>query len=297
MKILITGATGLIGSKLIRLLSGEGHSVTRLTRSRTETSLNTAYWDPGGGDIEGGKLEGHDAVVHLAGETIEGRWTAEKKRKIEESRIRGTKLLTETLAALDSKPRVMVSASGIGYYGDRGDEVLTEESGPGAGFLALLSVKWEGALGTAADAGIRLVNMRLGIVLTPDGGALSKMLTPFKLGLGGRMGNGKQYWSWIAIDDVLSAIYHSLVSDDLRGPVNFTAPGPVTNGEFTEALANALGRPAFLHVPAFALRALLGEMADETMLSSTRAVPSRLLGSGFKFRYPDIKSALEHLLS
>ncbi|MEW6146295.1 MAG: TIGR01777 family oxidoreductase [Thermodesulfobacteriota bacterium] len=297
MKILITGASGLIGSKLIPFLSDEGHSITRLTRSRTGGSLETAYWDPERGEIEGGKLEGHDAVVHLAGESIEGRWTSEKKRRIEESRVRGTRLLAETLSGLDSKPRVVVAASGIGYYGDRGEEVLTEESGPGAGFLARLSIKWEGALGPAADAGIRLVNMRLGIVLAPYGGALSRMLPPFRLGLGGRMGSGKQYWSWIAIDDVLSAIYHSLVSDYLRGPVNFTSPGPVTNSEFAEALGDALARPAIFRIPAFALRVFLGEMADETMLSSTRAVPSRLLGSGFKFRYPDIKSALKHLLS
>jgi hypothetical protein len=297
MKILITGASGLIGSKLIPLLSDKGHSVTRLTRSRTQTSPDTAYWDPERGEIESGKLEGQDAVVHLAGESIEGRWTLEKKRRIEESRVRGTRLLAETLSGLDSKPRVVASASGMGYYGDRGDEVLTEESGPGGGFLARLSIKWEGALRPAADAGIRLVNMRLGIVLAPDGGALSRMLPVFRLGLGGGMGSGRQYWSWIAIDDAISAIYHSLVSDGLRGPVNFTAPGPVPNSEFAEVLGDALARPAIFRVPAFALRLLLGDMADEALLASARAVPSRLLGSGFQFRYPDIKSALEHLLS
>jgi uncharacterized protein (TIGR01777 family) len=297
MKILITGSTGLIGSKLIPLLTGEGHTVTRLTRTRSGASLNTAFWDPERGEIEAGKLEGHDAVLHLAGENIAGRWTREKKSRIEDSRVKGTMLLSRTLAGLGSRPRVIAAASGIGYYGDRGDRVLTEDNGPGEGFLARLSIKWEDALNPALDAGIRVVNMRLGIVLTPDGGALGKMLPPFRLGLGGRMGSGEQYWSWIAIDDVLSAIYHSIVSDGLRGPVNFTAPAPVTNREFTEALGIALGRPAFFHVPVFALRALLGEMADETMLSSTRALPSRLLGSGFEFRYADLGSALDHLLS
>jgi uncharacterized protein (TIGR01777 family) len=295
MKILITGSTGLIGSKLIPLLSGKGHTVTRLTRTRSGTSLNTAYWDPESGEVEAGKLEGHDAVIHLAGENIAGRWSRKKKSRIEDSRVKGTMLLSRTLAGLNSKPGVVVAASGIGYYGDRGDQVLTEDSGPGEGFLARLSLKWEDALGPARDAGIRVVNMRLGVVLTPDGGALGKMLPPFRLGLGGRMGSGEQYWSWISIDDVLSAIYHSVVSEDLRGPVNFTAPKPVTNREFTEALADALGRPAFLHVPEFALRALLGEMADEMLLSSTRVVPTRLLGSGFTFRYADLKSALNHL--
>lgn len=294
---MITGSTGLIGSKLIPLLSGEGHTVTRLTRARSGASLNTAFWDPESGEIEAGKLEGHDAVIHLAGENIAGRWNRKKKSRIEDSRVKGTMLLSRTLAGLNSRPGVVVAASGIGYYGDRGNQVLTEDSGPGGGFLARLSIKWEDALGPARDAGIRVLNMRLGVVLTPEGGALGKMLPPFRLGLGGRMGSGEQYWSWIAIDDVLSAIYHSVVSEGLRGPVNFTAPKPATNREFTEALADALGRPAFFHVPGFALRALLGGMADETLLSSARAIPSRLLGSGFTFRYADLKSALNHLLS
>lgn len=294
---MITGSTGLIGSKLIPLLSGKGHTVTRLTRTRSGTSLNTAYWDPESGEIEAGKLDGHDAVIHLAGENIAGRWSRKKKSKIEDSRVKGTMLLSRTLAGLSSKPGVVVAASGIGYYGDRGNQVLTEDSGPGGGFLARLSINWEDALGPARDAGIRVLNMRLGVVLTSEGGALGKMLPPFRLGLGGRMGSGEQYWSWVAVDDVLSAIYHSVVSEGLRGPVNFTAPKPVTNREFTEVLADALGRPAFFHVPGFALRALLGEMADEMLLSSTRAIPSRLLGSGFTFRYADLKSALNHLLS
>lgn len=293
---MITGSTGLIGSNLIPLLSGMGHEVTRLTRSRSGTSPGRAYWDPDRGEIEARKLEGHDAVVHLAGENIAGRWTPEKKKRIEESRVIGTRLLSEALSGLAAKPDVVVSASGIGFYGDRGDEVLTEDSTQGEGFLARLSVEWEGALTPALESGIRVVNMRLGIVLSTEAGALQKMLTPFRLGLGGRLGSGEQYWSWIAIDDVLSAIYHSIVTEGLRGPVNFTAPAPVTNAEFTERLGSALGRPAFFHVPAIALRALLGEMAGETMLSSTRALPSRLIGSGYAFRYPDIKSALTHLL-
>lgn len=293
---MITGSGGLIGSNLIPLLAAEGHDVTRLTRSRSDGSPRAVYWDPDRGEIETGKLEGHDAVVHLAGENIAGRWTDEKKKKIVESRVKGTRLLSKTLAALAAKPRVIVSASGIGFYGDRGDEVLTEDGTRGEGFLARLCFDWEDALTPALEAGIRVVNMRLGIVLSTEGGALQKMLTPFRLGLGGRLGGGEQYWSWIAIDDVLAAIYHSLVTERLRGPVNFTAPEPVTNAVFTETLGRALGRPAIFHVPAFALRALLGEMAEETMLSSTRGLPSRLLGSGYTFRYPDLEDALGHLL-
>ncbi|HVY55234.1 MAG TPA: TIGR01777 family oxidoreductase, partial [Thermodesulfobacteriota bacterium] len=253
MKILITGSTGLIGSKLIPLLTSKGHEITRLTRSRSGKSPHEIYWNPDKWEIEAEKLEGHSAVVHLAGENITGRWTPEKKKAIEESRIRGTKLLSESLSGLASRPGVIVAASAVGYYGNRGGEVLTEESGHGKGFLARVSIDWEAALAPVHEAGIRVVNMRIGIVLAKEGGALSKMLTPFRLGLGGRLGNGEQYWSWIAIDDVLSAIYHSLVTDGLSGPVNFTAPGPVTNAEFTEALGSALGRPAVFHVPAFAL--------------------------------------------
>jgi len=297
MKILITGSTGLLGSNLIPFLTAKGHEITRLTRSRSGKSPREIYWNPDKWEIEAEKLEGHSAVVHLAGENIAGRWTHGKKKRISESRIRGTRLLSETLAGLCSKPEVIVSASGVGFYGDRGSEVLTEQSAHGEGFLARLSMDWEAALGPALEAGIRVVNMRLGVVLSTEGGALSKMLTPFRLGLGGRLGSGRQYWSWIAIDDVLSAIYHSLVSDALMGPLNFTAPNPVTNAEFTETLGRALGRPAFFQVPAFALRALLGDMADEVMLSSARALPSRLLGSGYAFRYPDLKGALNHLLS
>ncbi|MFI5324530.1 MAG: TIGR01777 family oxidoreductase, partial [Thermodesulfobacteriota bacterium] len=270
--------------------------ITRLTRSRSNETPDVAYWNPDKGEIEAHRLEGYDAVVHLAGEGIAGRWTQEKKSRIEDSRVNGTKLLSETIARLKSKPRVIVAASGIGYYGDRGDEILTEESERGEGFLAELSVKWEKALLPAMDAGVRVVNMRLGIVLSGEGGALEKMLTPFKLGLGGTLGDGRQYWSWIAIDDVVGAICFSLKKESLSGPVNFTAPEPVPNKEFTKALGEVLGRPTVLPVPAFILRGLFGDMAVETMLGSTRAEPRKLMRLGYKFRFPELKGALEHVL-
>jgi uncharacterized protein (TIGR01777 family) len=297
MKIMITGSSGLIGSALLPLLSSGGHKITRLTRSRSNRSPNAVYWNPENGEIDAQGLEGHDAVIHLAGENIAGRWTREKKARIEESRVQGTALLSETIAGLESKPQVMVSASGVGYYGDRGNELLTEESGPGEGFLAELSEKWEDSLRPAVEAGVRVVKMRLGIVLSADGGALEKMLTPFKLGLGGALGDGRQYWSWIAVDDVVGAICHALKSETLSGPVNFTAPEPVPNKEFTKVLGEVLCRPTLLTVPAFVLRGLFGDMADETMLWSTRAEPRKLLSSGYEFRFPELKGALEHVLS
>lgn len=297
MKILVTGSTGLVGTELVRLLAEKGNSVTRLTRSRSGSSKDTAYWDPSRGQIESDKLEGHDAVVHLAGENIAGRWTEEKKIEIENSRVIGTGLLAESLAGLGAKPRVIVSASAIGYYGDRGDEVLTEDSGPGEGFLARVGVKWEGALEPAVKAGIRVVNVRLGIVLSARGGALEKMLLPFKLGVGGRIGTGEQFWSWITLDDVIGAIYHSIITEALSGPVNLVSPNPVTNREFTETLGQVLRRPTVLPLPSFAARGVFGEMADELMLASTRVRPVKLLESGYEFQYPDLTGALNHVLS
>ncbi len=297
MKILVTGSTGLLGSELVPLLLEKGNSVTRVTRSRSGSSEDTAYWDPSRGEIESDKLEGHDAVVHLAGENVAGRWTEEKKTEIESSRVIGTGLLAESLAGLDSRPGVIVAASGIGYYGDRGDQVLTEDSGPGEGFLAEVCVKWEDALEPACKAGIRVVNVRIGMVLSSEGGGLEKMLLPFKLGLGGRLGSGEQYWSWISIDDVVGAIYHSIITESLSGPVNLVAPNPVTNKEFTETLGSVLGRPTVLPLPSFAARGIFGEMADELMLASTRVKPKKLLESGYEFRYPDLTGALKHLLS
>lgn len=297
MKILVTGSTGLVGSELISLLLKGGNTVTRLTRSKSGFEEDVAYWDPEGGEIDSPRLEGHDAVVHLAGENIAGRWTAEKKRKIEESRVKGTGLLSDALSSLDSKPAVIVAASAIGYYGDRGDEILTEESGAGEGFLAQVSVKWENALKPATDAGIRVVNVRIGVVLSSEGGALEKMLLPFKLGVGGKIGSGEQYWSWIALDDVVGAINHCIINENLTGPVNLTAPEPVTNKEFTDALGEVLGRPTLIPLPSFAARGLMGEMADELLLSSARVKPVKLLESGYEFKYPALRSALEHLLS
>lgn len=295
MKILISGATGLVGTELRSLLKDKGHEITVLTRSQSGASEKTAIWNPSTGDVESDKLEGHDAVVHLAGESIMGRWTEEKKIEIENSRVIGTRLLAETLAGLKSKPSVIVSASAIGYYGDRGEELLTEDSEEGDSFLADVAAKWEDALKPATDAGIRAVMVRLGIVLSSEGGALEQMLLPFKLGVGGRIGDGEQYWSWIAIDDVVGAIYHCIVNDGISGPVNLVSPNPVTNNEFTDTMGEALGRPTILPLPAFAARGLFGEMAEELMLASTRVVPEKLLESGYKFQYTDLKAVLNDL--
>lgn len=296
MKILVSGSTGFVGSRLVPFLREKGHNVTRLVRSRSEKGGDSVYWDPSGGIIESGGLEGHDAVIHLAGENIAGRWTEEKKARIMDSRVRGTALLVKALIGLNKQPEVIVAASGAGYYGDRGDEILTEESGAGRGFLAEVSVKWEDALVPASGAGIRVAIMRTGMVLSPEGGALEKMLLPFKLGLGGRIGSGEQYWSWITLQDMVRGIYHILTDRALEGPVNMTAPNPVTNREFTEALAGALGRPAFLPVPAFVARGIFGEMADELMLASTRVIPARLEKSGFRFESPELGKAFDRML-
>lgn len=295
MKILISGATGLVGTELRSLLKDKGHEITVLTRSKSGSSEKIAVWNPSTGDIESDKLEGLGAVVHLAGESIMGRWTEEKKIEIENSRVIGTRLLAETLAGLKSKPSVIVSASATGYYGDRGEELLTEDSQAGDGFLADVSAKWEDALKPAVDAGIRAVTVRLGIVLSSEGGALEQMLLPFKLGVGGRIGDGEQYWSWIAIDDVAGAIYHCIINEGISGPVNLVSPNPVTNKEFTDTLGDVLGRPTILPLPAFAARGLFGEMAEELMLASTRVVPEKLLESGYKFQYTDLKDALTDL--
>lgn len=297
MKILVTGASGLIGSALVPFLSAGGHDVIRLVRSEPKAGEAAVRWDPEAGTIDAAGLDGLDAVVHLAGENVaEGRWTAEKKRRIRDSRVKGTRLLCEALAGLARPPRVLVSASAVGYYGDRGDELLTEESPPGSGFLAGVAREWEAAAEPARRAGIRVVHPRMGAVLTPAGGALAKMLPPFRAGLGGRVGSGRQYLSWIAIDDLLGAILHLLVTEVLQGPVNVVAPRPVTSSEFAATLGRVLGRPARLAMPAFAARLAFGEMADEVLLASARVTPERLVASGYRFRYPELEGALRHLL-
>ena len=295
MKILVTGATGLIGSALVPFLTTGGHEVIRLTRGRKRSG--TATWDPDKGTIDRAALEGLDAVVHLAGENIStGRWTAEKKARIHDSRVNGTRLLCETLAALERPPSVLVAASAIGFYGNRGRDIVDEDSAPGAGFLADVCKEWEAATAPAAARGIRVVNLRFGVVLAGNGGALASMLTPFKLGAGGPIGGGDQYMSWVALDDTADAVLFALTTPALSGPVNAVAPTPVTNAEFARTLGAVLSRPAVVPFPAFAVRLLFGEMGDELLLSSTRVEPHRLRAAGFDFRFAELEPALRHLL-
>ena len=296
MNILVTGASGLIGSALVSALTAAGHGVTRLVRSQPKSGEKAVRWDPMAGTIDPRAFEGVDAVVHLAGENIAARWTPAQKVKIRDSRVKGTQVLSEALARLASPPKVLVSASAIGYYGDRGTEILTEDSAPGAGFLAEVCRAWEAATEPARQHGMRVVRLRFGIVLSAAGGALPKMLPPFRLGLGGVLGSGQQYMSWIALDDAVGAIQHAVVTDALQGPVNAVAPQAVTNQEFTKTLGKVLGRPTVFPLPAFAARLMFGEMADELLLASARVQPAKLLASGFSFRYPELESALRHLL-
>jgi uncharacterized protein (TIGR01777 family) len=278
------------------LIAG-GHTVTRLVRSTPRPGQADIPWNPAARSIGTPALEGLDAVVHLAGDNIaSGRWTAAKKASIRNSRVQGTTVLCEALAQLVKPPKVLLSASAIGYYGDRGETILREESPPGTGFLAEVCQVWEAATAPAAQRGIRVVHLRFGMVLSPAGGALAKMLTPFRLGLGGVIGTGKQYMSWIALDDVLGAIHHALHTETLQGPVNVVAPSAVTNREFTTTLGKVLRRPTWLPLPAFAVRLMFGEMGDALLLASTRVTPARLMASGYTFQYPELEKALQHLL-
>jgi uncharacterized protein (TIGR01777 family) len=297
MKILVTGSSGLIGSALVPVLTAEGHSVTRLVRSKPRPGEAGIYWDPSTETIDTSSLEGFDGVVHLAGENIAaGRWTAEQKARIRDSRVKGTRLLAESLARLARRPAVLLCASAMGYYGSRGEEVLKESSPAGSGFLAEVCREWEAAAEPAARRGIRVVSLRMGVVLSSKGGALATMLLPFRLGVGGRVGDGKQYMSWIAIDDVVGAFSFALRSETLRGPVNVVAPNPVTNAEFTKTLGRVLGRPTVFPMPAFAARLAFGEMADGLLLASARIEPAKLLVTGYAFRFAELEGALRHLL-
>lgn len=296
MKIVASGSTGLIGSPLVAALQRRGDAVIRLVRPPATAGPDTVLWDPARGTIDRGGLEGVDAVIHLAGENVFGRWSPAKKQRIRDSRVKGTKLLSDTLAGLARPPAVLLAASAIGYYGDRGSEALTEQSPSGEDFLARVAREWEAATAPAAHVGIRVANLRFGVVLTPTGGALAKMLPAFRLGLGGPVGGGSQYLSWIARDDAIQAILHVLMTPSLAGPVNVTAPAPVTNREFAKALGKTLGRPAVVTVPGFALRMAFGAEGAAMLQSGQRVVPARLVASGFQFRYAEITPALHALV-
>lgn len=292
--VAVTGSTGFLGSALVAALLRDGHRVLPVVR--TAPGAGEVGWDPAAGIVEREKLEGVDAVVHFAGESIGERWSAERKRRIRESRVRGTRLLAGALASLARPPRVLVSTSAIGYYGSRGDEVLEEGSGPGSDFLAGVVAEWEEASLLAAGAGIRVANPRFALVLGRGGGALARMLPVFRMGAGGVLGSGKQWWSWVSLEDAVDAVRFLVGADGLAGAVNVAAPEPVTNEGFTAALGAALHRPTVLRVPEAGLHLAFGEMADATLLASQRVVPARLLAAGFHFRHPTLESALRAAL-
>jgi uncharacterized protein (TIGR01777 family) len=297
-RILVSGVSGPIGAALLPSLRAGGCAVVRLVReAATGGAQNDTQipWDPAQ-PISPETVSGFDAVIHLAGESIIGRWTAVKKEKIRESRIAGTSNLAEALAHASVKPRVFISSSAIGYYGDRGDEILKEESPAGTGFLPEVCREWEVATEAAAEAGIRTVQIRTGIVLSTAGGALAKMLTPFKLGLGGIVGSGRQWMSWIDVRDMVGAIQHIVKTDQLRGPVNLVAPTPVRNAEFTKTLASVLSRPAFFPVPAFVVKLVFGEMGETVLLGSQRVEPRQLVASGYPFQFRDLQGSLKAML-
>ncbi len=297
MKVLLTGSTGLVGSALVSALVADGDQVFRMVRRPAAAAANEVSWNPSFGVLDSASVDGFDAIVHLAGESIAaGRWTPERKRRIADSRVRATKLLVSALAGAKKPPKVLITASAIGYYGDRGDELLHEDSPSGSGFLPDLCRQWEEAARAASESGIRVVTPRIGIVMSRNGGALARMLFPFRLGLGGKIGSGKQYMSWITLDDLVNAIRHMLRDPGLDGPVNAVSPQPVTNREFTRALARALSRPAIFPLPAFAARLAFGEMADGLLLASARVEPGRLKKAGYRFLHSQLDSALRHVL-
>jgi uncharacterized protein len=293
-RILISGASGPIGAALVPSFRSKGCQVVRLVRGPAkgddEISWNTSQ------PLAPESVSGLDAVIHLAGESIVGRWTGAKKKLILDSRVQGTRNLAEALAKTSQKPKVLITSSAIGYYGNRGDEVLNEQSASGNDFLSEVCRQWEAASQPAAQAGIRTAQVRTGVVLSPDGGALQKMLPPFRFGVGGNMGNGRQWWSWIHIQDWVGAVHHILRNEVLLGPVNLVAPKPVKNAEFTKTLASVLKRPSIFPMPASAARLMFGQMADELLLASQRVEPGKLIASGYPFQYPDLRNALEAIL-
>ncbi len=294
MRILFAGSTGLIGKALVPYLKAIGHEVIALTRHKEEEAI---YWDPENGEINPSELEDFEGVINFAGDNIAGRWSEAKKSKILESRVKTTRLLADTLAHLVNPPKVWINASAVGFYGSQGDKVLAEENGAGTGFLPKVCQAWEAATEAAVKRGIRVVHARFGVVLSVKGGMLGRLLMPFKLGLGGKVGDGKQYMSWIEIDDLLGIIRHILLHEELSGPVNVVAPHAATNGEFTEVLGRLLHRPTLFAMPAPVAKLVFGkEMAEEMLLSSTRVYPKKLLESEYVFQYPTIEGALKHLI-
>ncbi|MGD0793780.1 MAG: TIGR01777 family oxidoreductase [Terriglobales bacterium] len=294
-RVLVTGVSGPIGTGLLASFEPQGTQIVRLVRGRAQSAAQVS-WDPLA-PLAPATVSGFDAVIHLAGESVVGRWTEDKKRAIRDSRVQGTGNLAAALAQSEVKPRVLVCASAVGFYGNRGDELLREESPAGQGFLPEVCREWEDASRIAAEAGIRTVNLRIGLVLSAKGGALANMLKPFELGLGGRIGSGQQWWSWIHVDDIVGGIHHAMHTESLSGPVNLVAPNPVRNAEFTKVLASVLGRPAFFPVPEFALRLAFGKMAaEELLLASQRVEPGKLGAGGYTFRFRELRAALEDLV-
>ena len=298
-RIAITGATGLVGGALVPFLTAAGHEVLRVTRRprSPQGRVRDVAWEPSRGEIDAAAFEGVDAVVHLAGAPVSERWTADHKREIRDSRMKGTSLLAATLAGLTRRPSVLVSTSAVGYYGDGGDRVLDEKQPPSRDFLGGVARDWEAATGPAADAGIRVAIARLGVVLSPRGGALARLLPPFRLGGGGKIGDGRQWMSWIALDDVIGALEHLLFTEEARGPFNLVAPQPVTNAQFAHALGHVLHRPAIMTIPEFALKLAFGEMAEAVLIAGQRVSCAKLVASGYRFRHPELEEALRYELS
>jgi uncharacterized protein len=291
MKIAIAGASGLVGSALIPSLTSDGVAITRLVRSTPKSG--EIEWHPNQDSVNAQLLDGFDVIINLAGENIAGgRWTDDQKRKIRDSRVNGTHLLSEAITNMSVKPNAFVCASATGIYGDRDDETLDEQSESGGGFLAGVCREWEKACEPAIKAGVRVVNLRIGPVLAREGGMLSKLLTPFKMGMGGKVGSGKQFISWVALDDVVGAIRLAINQPNIRGPLNVVSPNPVTNEEFTRTLGHVLNRPTALAMPAFAARLAFGEMADEMLLASQKVIPKKLISMGFEFSYPTLENAM-----